>query len=266
MPFIILLIFITLCIAGSAAFFSVYGMAFLFTGAMIPVIIMGGSLEAGKLIAASFLYRFRKVASKGLKIYLSAAIIILMAITSMGIAGFLTAAYQKDTIPLEEMQQKIELFEEEQASLLERRKEIDLNISSVPADYVTAKQKLMREYEPERAKIDTRLQELTPELQELKTQEINVKAKVGPILFISEVFGQSPNKAVIWFIAALILVFDPLAVALTYACNVALEQRKNAKDKETDKKMVKMDSLKAYIDERVSNAHTSIEPLQKPNT
>ena len=71
MPFIIVLILTTFAVAASAAYFSVYGLAHLFTGALIPVIIMGSALEAGKLVAASFLYRYSKVINKALKAMLS---------------------------------------------------------------------------------------------------------------------------------------------------------------------------------------------------
>ena len=198
MPFIIVLILTTFAVAASAAYFSVYGLAHLFTGALIPVIIMGSALEAGKLVAASFLYRYSKVINKALKAYLSLAILILMVITSMGIFGFLTAAYQQDTLPLAEMQEKIALYEQEQTQLTERRNQIDKQIADVGPNYVRAKQRLVKEFADERKAIDARLAELTPELQQLKTQHVNVKAKVGPIMFIAEVMGKDPSTAVFW--------------------------------------------------------------------
>lgn len=255
MIFIPLLILVTISIAASAAFFSVYGMAHLFTGALIPVIIMGASLEAGKLMGASFLYRYSKNIGMTLKIYLSAAILILMLITSMGIFGFLTAAYQQDTIPLGEMQQKIELYDAEYTTLLERRNQIDAQIAAVGGNYVTAKQRLVKEFQPERDSIESRMAELIPKIQELKTQEISVKAKVGPIMFISEIMGSDPNSAVFWFTIILISVFDPLAVALVLACNIALKVRQENKKIADGVREVDLTSLKSYIDKAVSKSN-----------
>lgn len=110
MGFIILLILVTLSIAGSAAFFSVYGLAQIFTGSFWPVVVMAGSLEAGKLIAASFCYRYWQKITFFLKTYLVTAIFVLMLITSAGIFGFLSSAYQQNILPLAEMERKVELL------------------------------------------------------------------------------------------------------------------------------------------------------------
>jgi hypothetical protein len=106
MVFILLLVFSTLAVAGSAAFFSVYGLAQIFSASFIPVVIMGGALEAGKLVAASYLYRYWKETSFILKTYLFIAIFTLMVITSLGIFGFLTAAYQTDSIGLKQQREQ----------------------------------------------------------------------------------------------------------------------------------------------------------------
>lgn len=261
MPFIVLLIAVTLSIAASAAFFSVYGMSQLFTGALIPVIIMGASLEAGKLMGASFLYRYSKEMGWWLKVYLTLAILVLMVITSMGIFGFLTAAYQQDTIPLVEMQQKIELYDTEYTTLIDRRSQIDDQIAAVGGNYVTAKQRLVKEFQPEREVIESRMAELIPMIQELKTQEVSVKARIGPIMFISEITGSAPNVAVFWFTLILISVFDPLAVALTIAVNIALRVRRESNLKAGKVKEVNLKSLKGYINSAIEK---QIKPTQSP--
>ncbi|QDJ96418.1 hypothetical protein Xoosp13_232 [Xanthomonas phage Xoo-sp13] len=267
MAFIVVLVLVTLAIAASAAFFSVYGLAHLFTGALIPVIIMGASLEAGKLVATSFLYRYAKSIGMTLKLYLISAIFVLMIITSMGIFGFLSAAYQKDTIPLAEMQQKIELYDAETKQLQERKVQIDKQIADVGPNYVRAKERLVKSFAEERKVIDSRLAEITPELQTLKTQQVNVKAKVGPIMFIAEVMGKNPNTAVFWFIIILISVFDPLAIALTIATNIAIRIRKEEKaaekalfEMEEKKQKVDMDSLRSYIEKKVAHSKTEDTP------
>lgn len=255
MIFITLLLLTTAAIATSAAFFSVYGMAHLFTGAFIPVVIMGASLEAGKLVAASFLYRYSKKIGLALKIYLASAILVLMLVTSMGIFGFLTAAYQKDTLPLAEMQQRVELYQSEYDQLVNRRDQIDKQIADVGPNYVRAKQRLSNQFADERKRIDDRIVELTPEIQKLKTEQINVEAKVGPIMFVAEVMGKDPNTAVFWFTILLISVFDPLAVALTIAANIAIKQRQEEiVAKNGERKTVDMGSLQKYVDKQVAKA------------
>ena len=156
MGFIILLVLSTLSIAGSAAFFSIYGLAQIFTGSFWPVVIMASSLEAGKLISASYVYRYWNKISILMRSYLIAAVLILMVITSAGIFGFLSAAYQQDILPLEQNKQQVVLLLHEKDEIqnlkserLERRKQIDNDIASLPNNYVKGRQRLMKSYGPE---------------------------------------------------------------------------------------------------------------------
>ena len=84
-----------LSVSASAAFYSVSGLSKLFAGASLEVIIMAGSLEVAKLVIASLLYQYRKTIPRLLKYYLTGAAVVLVLITSMGIYGFLSAAYQE---------------------------------------------------------------------------------------------------------------------------------------------------------------------------
>ena len=90
-----------LLIAGSAAFFSVFGLSKLFAGATFAVIIMASSLEFGKLVAASFLYRYCDKINFLQKFYMSLSTVMLILLTSAGIFGFLSNAYQGNTVALE---------------------------------------------------------------------------------------------------------------------------------------------------------------------
>ena len=94
MGFIIILALSTLSLAGVAGYFSIYGLAAIFSGVFWPVVIMGTSLEVSKLVAVSYLYRYWKDTSRILAGYLIAAIFVLMLITSAGIFGFLSMGYQ----------------------------------------------------------------------------------------------------------------------------------------------------------------------------
>lgn len=226
MPFAFMLAITAIVIAGSAAFFSVYGLAQVYNAAMVPVIIMGAALEAGKLIAASFLYRNWNKIGLIFKSYLVAAVLMLMLITSMGIFGYLTAAYQKDTIPLKDRDQQISLYEDELTISQSRKEAMDVQISQMPATYVSAKQKLIATFQPEYEKLNPRINFLTTELQKLKQEKITVETKIGPIIFIAQALGKEPDIAVFWFTLIIILVFDPLAVALTIAANMTINDLK----------------------------------------
>lgn len=257
MIFLLIMILTTFAIAAAAAYFSVYGMAHLFTGATIPVIIMGASLEAGKLVAASFLYRYRQTVGWALKIYLTLAVFLLMVITSMGIFGFLSAAYQQDTLPLTEMQEKITLYQDEHSQLLERRQQIDKQIADVGPNYVRAKQRLVAEFADERKRIDDRITELVPEIQKLKTDQINVTSKVGPIMLVAKVLGKEPDTAVFWFTLLLIICFDPLAVGLSIACNQVIMQRKEEKKSSELNKIIHLDDSSNRLEDSPPTAYTS---------
>lgn len=229
MIFAILLAIVAAAVAAAAAYFSVYGLALLFSGIAIPVIVMGISLEAGKLMAASFLYRFWDSTSKFLKAYLMFAIFVLMIITSMGIFGFLTGAYQKQSLPLETTNVQLELKQQELDLLLSRKAEIDKQISDMPTTYVSAKQRLIASFQDEIQAINSRVPELQTQILEQKGQTLETEAKIGPILFVAETLGVDKSLTIFFFVLIIVLVFDPLAVALTIAANIAFAHRKKQK-------------------------------------
>lgn len=244
MGFIAVLILTTLAIAGSAAFFSIYGLAQIFTGSFWPVVIMASSLEAGKLVAASFLYRYWKRISFVMKTYLSTAVIILMVITSAGIFGFLSAAYQEDILDTKLNEQEIALLEKEKAETealkqerLDRKKQIDADIASLPNNFITGRQRLMKSYGPELeelkadiAQYTERTKEITLNISKLKQVNLEQEAHVGPIIFIARVFDQDVDDTTKWLIMIIIFAFDPLAVALTIGANIALVEIRGGKE------------------------------------
>ena len=107
------LAFSALFIAGNAAFFSITGLSHLFAGAFWSVVIMASSLELGKLVTASFLHRYWTTLSRWIKIYLVSGCLILVGITSIGIFGYLSKAYQGSTLQLNEITLELNLYEEE---------------------------------------------------------------------------------------------------------------------------------------------------------
>jgi len=280
MMFIAILMLVTLSIAGSAAFFSVYGMAQIFSGSFLPVVIMMSSLEAGKLVAASYVYRYWNHISFTLKSYLLLAIFVLMVITSAGIFGFLSAAYQKDILPLAEMETKIQLLDEKIAQLESVREEdrIQLQrlqddkakeIAALPANYASKKAQVAERYAQRIAKIEENVASYTiqirataDEKQAIKLSTLQQELKTGPIVFIAEAFGQEVNNATTWLIMIIIFAFDPLAVALTVGANIAMVERQTHKRRREDDRVEMLDGALGDLDlDEPDPRVTSIEQL-----
>jgi hypothetical protein len=275
--FIGILILVVLSIAGSAAFFSVYGLGQIFTGAFWPVVLMGGSLEAGKLVAASYAYRYWNHISAWLKTYLVSAVFVLMLITSIGIFGFLSAAYQKDILPLAEMEAQIESIEAKLTNLetlklektTERVRLVDdksKEIAALPDNYATKKKEVAERYQVQLDKVDVsilgyenQIKALFDEKQKLKITTINQEIKTGPIVFIAEAFGQHVDNATKWLIIIIIFAFDPLAVALTIGANIALVERSTHKRR-------RVDDRADIVEEALETAEILPEPIKQDET
>lgn len=255
MFFILLLATTTLSIAASAAFFSIYGLMELFRGISLYVLIMGVSLEAGKLIAASYLYRYWSRTTFLLKVYMMSGVLMLMVLTSTGIFGLLSAGYQTDVLPLKQMQEKIALFEQEKARLADRKLQIDSQIEKLPANYVTARKQLMDKFAPEQVKITSRIDELDALILDHTTKFTEQQAHIGPITYIASVFGLDTDNATKYLIFLIIFAFDPMAVALTLATNIAIRQR------EEEKKLAIEQAPTIPQDDQSLTTHVT-EPLQ----
>ena len=224
-----------LLIAGSAAAFSVYGLAKLFSGAFLSVVIMAGSLELGKLVTASFLYRYWDMINWFQKVYMTIATIVLVFITSAGIFGYLSNAYQGATLEFEKqstelltIEERIEQLDEDKVFLKE---ELEVAISELPDNYITAKRKLREEYNPQITQLNQELLEFKTRRADLEIQLVSTGVDVGPAIYLARTFGTDIDTVVKFFIFILIFVFDPLAVMLVIAYNQALIDR--SKEKQT---------------------------------
>ena len=223
-----------LLIAGSAAAFSVYGLAKLFSGAFLSVVLMAGSLELGKLVTASFLYRYWKVINWFQKVYMTIATIVLIFITSAGIFGYLSNAYQGATLEFEKqstelltIEERIEQLDEDKDFLKE---ELEVAISELPDNYITAKRKLREEYNPQITQLNQELLEYKTRRADLEIELVSTGVDVGPAIYLARTFGTDIDTVVKFFIFILIFVFDPLAVMLVIAYNQALMLRNEEQD------------------------------------
>ena len=222
-----------LLIAGSAAAFSVYGLAKLFSGAFLSVVVMAGSLELGKLVTASFLYRYWNMINWFQKVYMTIATIVLVFITSAGIFGYLSNAYQGATLEFEKqstelltIEERIDQLDEDKVFLKE---ELEQAISELPDNYITAKRNLREEYNPQITQLNQELLEYKTRRADLEIELVSTGVDVGPAIYLARTFGTDIDTVVKFFIFILIFVFDPLAVMLVIAYNQAVLQNKPKK-------------------------------------
>ena len=254
-----------LFIAFNAAFFSVTGLAKLFAGASLSVILMASSLELAKLIVAGYLYNYWEKINKGFRIYLLGATLVLVLITSLGIYGFLTSAFQDTfksySVTSKEklfLQQKEKFWSDDVARYDTELERISENIStlssaktqqiqyrdsdgslrnSVSTTELRAAQQRISIEEQNRKEVQSKRQIATDSLQsiQLKILEIDTNTEVGselgPLEYMSGLLGKPMDVIINWFILIIIFVFDPLAVALVVAFNNALKVDKGEEDK-----------------------------------
>ena len=222
-----------LLIAGSAGFFSVFGLSKLFAGAALSVIIMAGSLEFGKLVTAAFLYRYWDKINLFQKTYLMTAVITLVLITSAGIFGYLSNAYQGATVTFEKQSNALIANEDRFEQLLEDKEflkeELEVQVNDLPDNYITAKRKLREEYNPRIQSVNDEILRVKGEIGELKVELVETGVDVGPAIYLARTFDTDVDSVVKFFIFILIFVFDPLAVMLVVAFNQALMLREENK-------------------------------------
>ena len=239
-----------LAISGSAATFSVIGLSKLFAGASLAVIIMTGTLEASKLVVASLLHQYWSDLNRLLKTYLTLAVVVLIMITSMGIYGYLSAAYQetanKEGITQKELaiyDSKIENYkkqkssrEETASSVQERITQLNEGINNIEYSWVdrdgagdqrellsTQLEIANEEYlrvSNDISKLDSTILALENERFETEISS-DVAAELGPLKYISKISGWEMDKTVNVLILIIVFVFDPLAICLVLAANFA---------------------------------------------
>ena len=228
-----------------AAGYSIVGLATLFAGAVVPIILMGSALEVGKLVAASWLYHnWNSDVPRLLKSYLFIAIIVLVFITSLGIFGFLSKAHLDQVKPTSSNNIKIELLDNQiksQEIIIERSQNtltlLDKALEVyIDKEYVTRGLKERKKQKPERDALTLAINEASDKIAELsdkkgslKLEQDKIEAEVGPIKYVAElIYGEQAqdnfDKAVRFVILILIFVFDPLAVLLLIAANISLRQ------------------------------------------
>ena len=248
-----------LSVSASAAFYSISGLSKLFAGAALAVIIMTTSLEVAKLVIASLLYQYRKTIPKLLKYYLTVAAVILVLITSMGIYGFLSAAYQETAAKAGSIDAQISLIEtkrdnvreqlavysDEKLSINTAVAELRSGLSNNKIQYkdretgqiiTTTSSSTRRSLEKQldqailrQTEINTKVDGLNERLFEYETEIVEVSinndiaGELGPLKYLSGLTGTPMDKIINYLLLTIIFVFDPLAISLVIAANYSFE-------------------------------------------
>jgi hypothetical protein len=259
LPYIIALA--AFAVSGSAAFYSVYGLGKLFAGASLQVMIMGGSLEFAKLVIASALYQYWDSINKILRVYLLVAITILMLITSAGIYGYLSGAYQETFSKTEItgrslslLESKKSAFESQQKLIVDEKNQLTKSITDIrlaisnpgQTQYVdrTTGQVITNTNTSSRGILENQLQQALSDrdiidkklsvtndsiakydlkIIELKNADTGTR-ELGPLMYLATLTGQSMDKVINWYLLLIIFVFDPLAITLVVVANQAFSR------------------------------------------
>jgi len=280
-----------LFLASCGAFFSVKGIGLLFSGSFWPAIIMASSLEFGKIMATSFLYRYWKKINNIIKSYLISAVIVLMAITSLGIFGFLSQAFYSTKSSIDAIESQVSLLEAKKSSLkdqvasnnervkslTETRKSQENNLSKVLDQSTTTtvtksggffgsdsqekvvdkkslelKSKTLEGMQVSISSLESNVEKinsinvnLLSEVNSLDTSIIDLKKEIsksdiGTYKFIAEAFNVKIETVVKLFILIIVGVFDPLAVSLLLAYNIAANKKFDEKEIEIIEKPIEI--------------------------
>ena len=283
-----LIAFSALSVSASAAFYSVSGLSKLFAGASLEVIIMASSLEIAKLVIASLLYQYWDAINKGLRAYLTLAAGVLILITSMGIYGFLSAAYQETAnkagnidaqialveIKRDNIKEQLAVYNAEKstingavadlraglASNVQTYKDKDGNILSTSSSANRkAFEKQLDQAIVRQTEINSKVDELNTKLFEYETEIVEISTdselagELGPLKYLSGLTGVAMDKIINVLLLIIIFVFDPLAIALVIAANFAFAQLRPKKETSLEENIEDNEGTDIYTKDDLSD-------------
>ena len=249
-----LLLLTGLTISAVAIYYSVVGLAAIFSAAVIPIIVMGSALEVAKLVCASWLKANWHQAPRLMKVYMTTAVIVLMLVTSMGIFGFLSKAHSDQSLVSGDVLSRISIYDEKiktskdnieanRKALRQMDEAVDQSMARSTTEQGANRAVSIRQSQ---ARERTRLQneivaeqksiaKLNDEAAPIRAEVRKVEAEVGPLKYIAAfVYGATDEtlleKAVTWVIITIIVVFDPLAVIMLLAAQMTFGWKKEQDD------------------------------------
>ena len=224
---------------GIGSYISVVGLSSLFTGDIV-IILMAVILDVAKITSVSFLYQYWLNIRRAMKYYMTAAVLVLMIITSGGAFGYLSAAFQKAVQPNIEAALKVDTFSGQQTALVTEKKEltdlkfsINKQIASIPTENEKARRQLIYSMKPELDRTNKRLEQVNTQLDVMRNKALEAKSDnivkdvhTGPIIYVSKAFGVTVEEASKYIILTIVGVFDPLAIMLVLAANFLIKRRR----------------------------------------
>ena len=263
--------FSALIIAGCAAFFSVTGLGVLFSGAATSVMVMAGALEFAKLVAATYLKQKWDEIKGFNKWYLVSAVTLLMIITSAGIFGYLSNAFQQQNLKLQQVDREIAVYTTKIGSNDAQITQLNTQLGQLSSTQNTILDKgkvnsrLLRSIDSKDRQVATINKKISSlqdengknndEINKIKIKNLDLEKEVGGFRFVAEAFGMELKNVVKFFIFLIVIVFDPLAVALIIAFNGLIETKKQKQGRllgemmEYDQKLGLYDNLDDLMQE-----------------
>ena len=296
-----LTLLVALTLSAIAAWYSVLGLTAIFAAAVIPIIIMGGSLEVAKVVTTVWLHRYWDRASWTLKAYLIPAVVALAFLTSMGIFGFLSKAHSDQTLISGDVGARVELIDEKikiardniamnQKALEQMNSQVDQLLGRTTDDRGANRAvQVRRQQAAERNRLNAEIEaeqetiaKLNEEAAPIRAQIRKVEAEVGPIKYIAAmIYGDNPDanlleRAVRWVIILIVFVFDPLALILVLAAQSSykwldddLRNKRKEKEEEEDDKFketffnTKLDEdINKFLDENLDDILNTTEYVE----
>ncbi len=221
------LIISAVLVSSLGAYFSIIGIGALFSGALIAVCLMAGSLEFAKFVLAAYLHQTWKNLNFVFKIYMTFAVITLSAITSIGVFGFLSDAYQSASTVLEGETIKLENVKKQQEMITAEIERLNYSVEEIPEERMSKRLAARQAIEPRILELNKKYADNEKIVTDSQLQILEVKKKVGPLIYISRNFNVPIDKVVQYLILIFVSVFDPLAICLVIASTYSIESRKN---------------------------------------
>lgn len=285
-----------LAVSGTAAYYSITGLGSLFAGATEAVIIMATALEFSKLIIASVLYRFWEDLKSFLKVYLSLALFVLVVITSTGIYGFLSAAYQETSSKIgvvdekvlqlqnrkESVSTRLDLVQSEKGQLIKSMGDLQYGLSNNQISYKDAQGNLItstssanrrsieKQLDALRQReqlLDSQSKILIAELDSISSRELELKTEllesgeVGSLKYIANITGMDLDSVVNYLILMLVVVFDPLALSLVTVFNMITSKKTNPEEKQEVKHSIL--GFEKKEEEKIEPVDINTEPIKE---
>jgi len=278
-----------LIISVSSAVYSILGLTAIFAAAFWPIVVLGGSLEIGKIVTTLWLHKYWNKAELQYKVYLCSSVVILMLLTSMGVFGFLSKAHLDQAVPSGNVAAKVQIFDDKirtqqdnikaaRAALTQMDSAVDQTMSRTTTEQGADKAaNLRRSQGKERTALQNDISKAQKEITTLQEQRApiasemrKVEAEVGPIKYIAAlIYGDNPEanvleKAVRWVIILIVVVFDPLALTLLLAATKTFEWEReinllNLKKKKEDND----DPFKDWDQEDFNTLNKSMQDIKE---